>query len=77
MDFSFYLPVFLPKVNKTAEQLPTVTMGNCAILIMVLMVVSVNRAREKLIKLASEQDTSPTLEPLNAKVSVSSNKVSF
>ena len=45
-------------------------MGNCAILIMVLMVVSANRAQEKLIKLASIQDTTPTLEPLNAKVFV-------
>ena len=75
--FSFYSPVLLPKVNKTAKLLPIVTMGNCAILIMVLMVVFVNRAQEKRTKLASIQDTTPTLEPLNAKMFVlSSNKVS-
>ena len=45
-------------------------MENCAILIMVMTVVFVNRAQEKLNKLASIQDTTPTLEPLNAKVFV-------
>ena len=59
-----------------AEQQPTVAMGNCAILIMV-QVVSVNLAQEKLTKIASLQDTTPIAEPLNAKVFVSSNKVSF
>ena len=39
--------------------------------------VSVNFAQEKLIKLASIQDTTPTLEPLNADVFVSKNKVSL
>ena len=53
-------------------------MENCAILIMVMTVVFVNRAQEKLNKLASIQDTTPTLEPLNAKMFVlSSNKVSL
>ena len=74
--FSFYSPVLLPKVNNYAEQLPTATMGNCAISMMVKVVVSVNPAQEKLTKIASIQDTSPISEPLNAKVSVSSNKVS-
>ena len=67
----------LSKVNKYAEQQPTVTMGNCAISKMVKVVVSVNHAQGKLINIASLQDTSPILEPLNAKVFVSSNKVSF
>ena len=65
------------KVNKYAEQQPTVTMGNCAISNMVKVVVSVNHAQEKLTKIASLQDTSPISEQLNAKVFVSSNKVSF
>ena len=64
-------------LGETAKQLPTVTMGICAILIMVLMVVSVSLAQEKLIKIASIQDTTTTLEPMNAKVFVSSNKVSL
>ena len=65
-------------LGETAKQLSTVTMGICAILIMVLMVVSANRAQEKRTKLASIQDTTPTLEPMNAKASVSSSKkVSF
>ena len=64
-------------LGESAEQLPTVTMGICAILIMVLMVVSANRAQEKLIKLASIQDTRPISEPMNAKVFASANKVSL
>ena len=59
-----------------AEQQPTVAMGNCAILIMV-KVVSVNLAQEKLTKIASLRNTTPIAEPLNAKVFVSSNNVSF
>ena len=76
-SFTFYLPVLLPKVNMYAEQQPTVTMGNCAIMNLVKVVVSVNHAQEKLTKIASLRDTSPISEPLNAKVFVSSNKVSF
>ena len=60
----------------SAATVPTVTMGTCAILILVLLV-SVNLAQEKLTKLASIQDTSPNSEPLNAKVFASSNKVSL
>ena len=61
-----------------AEQQPTVAMGNCAILIIIMVkVVSVNLAQEKLTKIASLQDTTPIAEPLNAKVFVSSNNVSF
>ena len=65
------------KVNKYAEQQPTVTMGNCAISIMVKMVVPVKYVQETLTKIASLQNTPPISESLNAKVFVSSNKVSF
>ena len=73
----FYSPALLPKVNKYAEQQPTVTMENCAISNMVKVVVSVNYVQEKLTKIASLQDTSPISEQLNAKVFVASNEVSF
>ena len=65
-----------PNAKPSAATVPTVTMETCAIFIMVLGV-SVNLAQEKLIKIASIQDTTTTLEPMNAKVFVSSNKVSL
>ena len=66
--------------DSSAATVPTVTLGPsspCAILILVVMVVSVNFAQEILIKLASIPDTTPTLEPMNAKVFASANKVSL
>ena len=75
--FTFYLPALLPKVNKYAEQQPTVTMENCAISNMVKVVVSVNHVQEKLTKIASLQDTTPISGQLNAEVFVSPNEVSF
>jgi len=64
--------------DSSAATVPTVTLGPCAILIMVVMVVSVNLVQEKLTKLASILATAPTSAPLNAKVFASStNKVSL
>ena len=48
-----------------------------AILILGLLVVGVNLAQEILTKLASMQGTTPTSEPMNAKVFASANKVSL
>ena len=63
--------------DSSAATVPTVTLGPCAILILVVMVVSVNRAQEILIKLASIQCSTPTSEPMNAKVFAPANKVSL
>ena len=63
--------------DSSAATVPTVTLGPCAILILVVMVVSVNLAQEILIKLASNQCSTPTSEPMNAKVFASANKVSL
>jgi hypothetical protein len=60
--------------DSIAATVPTVTLGPCAILILVVMVVSVNRAQEILIKLASIQCSTPTSEPMNAKVFAPANK---
>ena len=60
----------------SAAAVTTVTMGPCAISIMVVMVVSVNLAQEQLTKLASIPNTAPTSAPLNAKVFASSTNAS-
>ena len=53
--------------DSSAATVPTVTMGPCAILIMVVMEVSVNLAQEEYGK-DIVGDTSPNSELLNAKV---------
>ena len=53
--------------EQSAATVTTVTMGTCAILILVVMVVPVNLAQEEYGK-DIVGDTSPNSEPLNAKV---------
>ena len=61
-----------------AATVTTVTIrDHSAILILGLLVVGVNLAQEILTKLASMQGSTPTSEPMNAKVFASANKVSL